>query len=121
MNLPKEPSDPLLKEAMEEIKAVLAKHDIGGIVLLQSRTHGEWLNEITPSWSCAKQNGKELRIKALRKDYPSPELHQETVRLTVSMIMGFKDGAERIRSNMEQVAEALSRQMEIEHISRFDK
>jgi len=31
---------------MEKIKAVLTEHDIAGMVLLESRTHGEWLQHI---------------------------------------------------------------------------
>lgn len=38
--------DAKLKEAMEEIKAVLTKHDIAAIVLLQSQTHSEFLQRI---------------------------------------------------------------------------
>lgn len=126
INLPKEPSDPVLKAAMEEIKAVLTKHDIGGVAILQSKTHGEWLNEVCPSWACTKlekHGDKELlRIKALLKDYPSKEAHQETLRLTVSMIFGFKDGAERIAQNMEALLRLLNTEggMDIEHVSRFD-
>lgn len=125
MQLPKELSDPKLKAAMEEIKAVLTKHDIGGICLLQSKTHGEWLNHITPNWSCARieTDGTNdiLRVKAKVADYPSKEAQQETVRLTVSMLCGFRDGADRVSSNMAAILGMISEHTEIQHISKFDR
>lgn len=125
LKLPKEPSDPTLKLAMAEIVAVLKKHDIAGIAVLQSKTHGEWLNEITASWTCTQMEtdgtNEVLRVRAKVADYPSKEAQQETVRLTVSMLCGFRDGAGRIKDNMESLLALLSGQMEIEHISRFDQ
>jgi hypothetical protein len=121
VKLPQEPSDPKLKEAMAEIVAVLKKHDIAGIALLQSKTHGEWLNGIDPTWSCAKMDGQSLRIKAPAKDYPSTEDRNEAIRLTAGMIYAFRDGAHRIADNMESVLAMLSKYTTIEHVSRFDR
>src|SRR5439155_20478547 len=104
LNLPKEPSDPKLKAAMEEIKAVLVKYDIGAVVILQSPTHGEWLNHITPSWSAAWMETDDLlRIRARLVDYPSAEHRNEAIRLTTSMLCGFRDGAQRIHDHMQSV------------------
>ena len=44
---------PKLKKAMEEIKAVLDKHDIAGSIVLHTPGHGEFLMKINPSYSCA--------------------------------------------------------------------
>jgi len=44
---------PKLKKAAEEIKAILKKHDIGGYVLLHTPGFSEYVNEISPSYSCA--------------------------------------------------------------------
>lgn len=124
VKLPKEPFDPVLKAAMEEIKAVLVKYDIAGVCQLESKTHGEWLNHITPSWSCAFFEDEKqtlLRVRALLKDYPSKEARNEAIRLTTSMILGFKDGSERLARNMEAVAKMISKIVgEIEQVSRFD-
>ena len=39
--------------AAEEIKAILKKHDIGAYVLLHTPGFSEYVNEISPSYSCA--------------------------------------------------------------------
>lgn len=125
LKLPKEPSDPKLLEAMEKIKAILNEYDIAAWVLLQSQTHGEWLNHISPSWSVAKMGKNELgefiHIKALAKDYPSKEAHKKAVEDTIGMLIGFMDGSDRLSRNMEAVLETLSKQFGIEHISRFNR
>lgn len=126
VKLPQEPSDPKLKAAMEEIKAVLFKYDIAAVAILQSKTHGEWLNEITPSWSCAKmerdEKGREgIRFKATLQEYGSKEARNEAIRLTTGMLCGFRDGAIRVQENMEAVAGMVSQKVEIEHVSRFDR
>lgn len=48
---PKLTYDPKLREAIAEIKAVLKKHDIVGLVSLHSKTHGEFAFEPHASWS----------------------------------------------------------------------
>jgi hypothetical protein len=125
LKLPKEPSDPKLLAAMEEIKAILIKHDIAAIVLLESETHGEWLNHITPSWSAARmindEKGEGIRVTCLAKDYPSKEAHAEALRLTSGMLMGFLDGARRIERNMEAVTMMLAEKIGIEHVSKFNR
>lgn len=45
---------PKLKKAMEEIKEVLLKHDIAGTITIHTPGFAEYLNHITPSYSCAK-------------------------------------------------------------------
>ncbi len=58
---------PKLKKAIEEIREILLKHDIAGIVTLHAPGHAEYLNHITPSYSCCKidplKNQFELRAK----------------------------------------------------------
>ncbi len=125
IKLPKEPSDPNLLAAMEKIKVILAEHDIAGIVLLESQTHGEWLNHISPSWSAAMmfkdEKGEGIRVRCLAKDYPTKEAHAEALRVTTGMLCGFRDGADRVSRNMEQVLEPLAKQIGIEHVSRFNR
>jgi hypothetical protein len=125
LKLPKEPSDPKLLAAMEEIKAILVKHDIAAIVLLESQTHGEWLNHITPSWSAATmfrdEKGEGIRVRCLAKDYPSKEAHAEALRLTSGMLMGFLDGAARIQRDMEAILGPLAAKIGIEHVTKFNR
>lgn len=123
LRLPKEPSDPKLLLAAEEIKAILKKHDIAGICLIQSETHGEWINHITPSWSAAKlindEKGSGIHVRCKRADYPSEEAHRKALADTCGMLCGFRDGAERTRKDMECVLEQLSKIIGIEHVTKF--
>ena len=125
LKLPSEPSDPKLKEAMKEIVAVLEKYDIAGIAVIQSPSHAEWLNHISPSWSCAKmfedERGTGIHVKALRKDYHTEEAHRETVAATSGMILAFASCCQRIQENMEGLAMKIADKVGIDHIGRFDK
>lgn len=60
---------PKLKTAMEEIKAILAKHDIGAMVILHTPGHSEFLNKLNPSYSCIIQNGDSIRFRSKLADY----------------------------------------------------
>jgi len=113
---------------MEEIKAVLNKYDIAGLVIIQSATHAEWLNHISPTWSCARLENVEgdgdavcIRVRALRKDYPTKEAHIQTVAATSGMVIGFADCARKLAENMDGVAEMIGKQIGIEHMGKFDR
>lgn len=125
VKLPDQPSDPKLLEAMEKIKAILNEYDIAAAVLLESKTHGEWLNHIATSWSVARmgrdERGEFMHVKALAKDYPSKEAHKKALEDTIGMLLGFKHGADRLSRNMDAVLEPLAKQFHIEHISKFNK
>lgn len=61
---------PKLKKAMEEIKSILKRHDIGGYVILHTPGHSEYLHSLFPSYSCIKPVGDEIRIRArLKEDF----------------------------------------------------
>jgi hypothetical protein len=61
---------PKLKKAMEEVKEIVKKYDIAALVVLHTPGCSEYLNHITPSYSCMKWNGDELRIRAkLQEDF----------------------------------------------------
>jgi len=61
---------PKLKIAMEEIKAILKKHDIAASVVLHTPGHSEYLLKINPSYSCAFCEGNHIRIRAkLQQDF----------------------------------------------------
>jgi hypothetical protein len=60
---------PKLKNAMEEIKAVLKKHDIGASVILHTPGFTEYLNHIDTSYSCLTFEGDQLRIQTKGRSY----------------------------------------------------
>lgn len=54
---------------MEEMKAIFKKYDIGGFVILHTPGHGEFLNQLSPSYSCIIVNGDHVRFKSKLADY----------------------------------------------------
>lgn len=61
---------PKLKKAMSEIKAILQKHDVAGVVVIHAPGYGEELIYLTPSYSCATLHANgELRFKAKAADF----------------------------------------------------
>jgi hypothetical protein len=61
---------PKLKMAMEEIKAVLSKHDIAGMIILHTPGFVEYLNKINPSYSILKiKDGEGFAFNAHSKHF----------------------------------------------------
>lgn len=98
--------DPKLKTAMEEIKAILDKHDIAAVVQLQSQQGGEFLYWLSPSWSCVTLTDEgQCRVKAAAKT-GGPEEKQRLVD-AIGMLMCFHDAAKKTQENMNQVVEMI--------------
>lgn len=104
--------DPLIKPVLEEIKAVLARHDMAGLVFVSSRTHIEDLYRLDPSWGCIRNEGKgAIRLKAKIGD----PLQAEALRLSVGTIAGFADAVRVALANLDQVVVDLGKFMELRH------
>lgn len=111
--------DPKLKAAMEEIKAVLRRHDIAAVVTLQSPGALEYLYELSPSWSCIHiEPGGAVRIRAQAKTGPATE--KERLRLSAGMIVSFADLGWRAWDDFTKLTRVLGQHVEIEHVSRED-
>jgi len=100
--------DSNLKAAMEEIKAVLKKHDCAGMIALTSESHVEYLNEFKASWSCAwieefPDGSVGVRVRAKRKDFPSHEAQNKAVSLTVGMFLAFANMAEKQQAQIKDI------------------
>ncbi len=54
---------PKLKRVMEEIKTILKQNDIAGFVVIHTPGYSEFLNHVETSYSCAKIQGDEVRLK----------------------------------------------------------
>lgn len=80
---------PKLKIAMDEIKSVLKKHDIAGFVVIHTPGFSEYLNEISPSYSCAKIEATQLRFKVKAAEVGGPEKAKQIATDTLNMITHF--------------------------------
>lgn len=114
-------SDPVLKQAMAEIRAIMNHHDIGGAVTLVSPTHSEFYYHLTPSWSaCYFPTSNELRFRAKKEDFKTEAEQERCVTLTVHMVCQIRDIAAQNFTQMEQVIDRLGEHYKIEHTPYAD-
>lgn len=67
-------SEVKLKVAAEEIKEILRKHDLAGVVSLHTPGHGEYFVHLNPTYSCAYMyNDNEVRFYSKQADYINKE------------------------------------------------
>lgn len=102
--------DPKLKKAMDEILAVLNKHDINGSIILHSPGFGEHFMKIDASYSCAKiiqtPQGKAVKIEAKAHEI-------ERIENTVNSIMVMADLLKMHMNVCHGTMEALAKRLEI--------
>ncbi len=86
---------PKLKTAMTEIKEILQKHDISGMVVLHTEGgFSEYLLKIDPSYSVVKFEGQQaLRFRAkLHEDFHgNKQLMEHKLSNTANMLKHFSD------------------------------
>ena len=103
-----EKPDPILQNASKEIAQIFEKYDIGGYIILASKTHGEYLMHF-PKWSKAQleiTDGKPtIRFKAKHEEIG------ETTAMTVHMIQVFQVGGAHVASGMDRLLEMLENKM----------
>ena len=113
-----------MKMAMEEIKAIMNKHDIAGVVQLQSPTHGEFLYALEASWSCISfEPGGRVRFKAaMQSGGGSGDVTRERERARVSagMVLGLIDAGRKQIEDLTQLAMLIGKHVNVEHWTRVE-
>jgi hypothetical protein len=99
---------PKLKKAMEEIKAIVKKYDIGAAVVLHAPGFSEYLNHIETSYSVAKFEPNGIRFKTKGRSH-------EDVRDTVNMINLFGTTMGNMSLVYFDLEDLLKKQMDINH------
>lgn len=110
---------PKLKAAMEEIKAVIKKHDIAAFVVLHTPGFSEYFTEITPSYSCARfeAGGSAIRIRAkVQEDFGgNTKAHEDALRNTSNMLRLLSTTGGRISANLFDISERFDKHIDAEH------
>src|SRR6185295_20303666 len=110
--------DPILQTAADEITAILKKHDIGGYVLLGSKTNTHFVRKLDPTWTCLTYEGEGvLRMRSKREDYPSKEAQGETMRLTVGLLQGLVDAGVRDMETLQDLLKRVGKINPYDHVS----
>lgn len=82
---------PKLKKAMELIKAIVKENDIAAFVVLHDESgYSEYLNAISPSYSCASIKDGNIQVK-LKQAEVGKERARQLAEGTFNMITHFSD------------------------------
>lgn len=109
--------NPEILPVLDEISAVLKKHDMMGLVIVGNETHCDWRMEVTASWSCARvesedEKGLAIRIRAKRADYATPEAQKRCVEATVGAFVTFGHTMEKLNEQLDTLLIAISKQVD---------
>jgi hypothetical protein len=97
---------PKLKTAAEEIKAILAKHDIAGSIVLHTPGFTEYIFHLTPNYSCVFMDGPFVRFRAALSDFKEDEEAQgKAIRNTVNMISSLCETSAHLSLSLIQISE----------------
>lgn len=115
-------SDPRLKTAMEQIKAVLREHDIAGIVVLNSETSTEYLVHLETSWTAIRiedgERGVGIQFRCTKADIPDDARRKELCRATIGTLAGSIDTMNHIQEGLNYLLAEAGKKIEFSHISR---
>ena len=75
---------------MQEIKDILAKHDIAGIIAIHTPGYNEFISKLDPSYSCCKfEGGDVIRVTAKLDDFGgNAALRNQAIADTSNMLNG---------------------------------
>ncbi len=113
------PSDQKLLDAMDEIRAVCKRYDVGMLVNIHSKTHAEYGIEF-PSWSRARFIERSDGAMMLHIKMKSNDGRQEDNDATVGMILGMRDVCIHQAAEMEKLYRKLTKNMKVDHAGKFN-
>jgi hypothetical protein len=102
------------RECMAEIVSVLQKYDMAGAITVVDKERAMFRYQF-PSWSCIVLGEDQLRFRAKREDYPSPEAQKQAIELSAHIVLQIRDIAANTFDLMEKIHGALAEKFEIEH------
>lgn len=106
---------PKLKKATEEIKLILKKYDISGAVALHTPGHGEFLLEITPSYSCATLTHEKIHFKAKKVDFNDEAKRIKIIEDTANMMALLSEITAKNAMMLISVSEQFDKIVDAEH------
>jgi hypothetical protein len=108
---------PKLKMAMEEIKAIISKYDIGAVVVLHAPSFVEYLTRINPSYSCASFIENGIRVRAKTEDFGgSVEIRNQKLKDTANMLYNLSTVGGEIILGLADVSEQVDELLGSEHL-----
>lgn len=106
---------PKLKKAAEEIKEIMAKYDIAGMVVLHTPGFSEFVLNITPTYSCAWIQGERFRFKAKKAEFGSPEEWKQKISDTANMLHHLSTQGGQLAMNLVHASETVDKAVNAEY------
>jgi hypothetical protein len=107
--------DPILRVANKEIEHILKKYNIGGTVILSSRTHSEYCFHV-PDWSLFQiMKGSNRGVLKIRTE------DMEQLTSTMHFILSTRDICDMMSKMLNDVGRTAGNHINIEHVSISDR
>ena len=108
---------PKLKKAIQQIKTILEENDIAGSIVLHAPNHSEFLLQISPSYSCAKLEGDNIRVRAkLIEDFNGDkEAWKQKVMDTSNMLNLLAEVGGRASISLYQISDKVDETVNAQH------
>lgn len=106
-----------LAPALDEIAAVLKKHDVMGFIILSNATHTDFRMEVETSWTCAKiennaQGETGIRVRSKRAEYASAEAQKEAIAHTIGSFVTTSDVLRVLQDQLQRMLVVLAKHVE---------
>lgn len=101
---------------MEEVKQVLQKHNIAGVVVLHTPGFSEYLYHLTPTYSCASiaSNGN-MVFKGAKKHYDDEADRHNKLKDTANMLTLLAEPLALCATNIIDASESFDKAFGAEH------
>ena len=107
-----------LKKAMDDIRKILNRHDIGAVVLLHEPGYNENLLNLNPSYSCCEISSTKVTFKLGEEHYKGDVAKRDKVASeTLNMISSLATFTNTININLKQAERELSRTLNAKKVS----
>lgn len=116
--------DPKLRAAQEEIKAILRKYDITGVIVVSSKTHTDFQVEIEATWNAIRvvdgPQGMGIRFRCNAESHPDLKARGEAARLSLSTLLGTVDAMNAVMEGLNTLLIKVGERIPFDHRSDFE-
>lgn len=100
---------------LDEISAVLKKHDMMGLIFVANGTHVDFRMEVSASWSVAKLEFHEgnvlVRIRCTKAEIPDDAERKSKVEKTVGTFVSFDHCLDAMGENIQGLLKRIAQQL----------
>lgn len=110
---------PSLESVRDEITAIIKKHDLTGMIVLQDCKRGVHSVQLQATWNATTHEDKgTIRIKADSASGPVEEA--EKLKNSVGSLLALMDVLNNRAKELEGLAMEIAKQVKFEHMTKFE-